>query len=265
MLEAATFDSVNPGICTKRDCDRTIEVEPDQDRGWCPTCGANTVASALILAGIIRGPRRRTFEPSASGLSIPARRRVNDAAPRPATGLAGRFLFRSAKSSAFPSTKFDALCIADGMRTRRRVDAHGERLLLHRPAYSSERPRPTWSTQWKPSTCRFTSRPQSSLPEHYSPFGHCNSWCGERSSTRQSPLIRNRNAATPKSERSRRNQWRKEQGGLARPAFFHGGMSPLRPGPRATILPVRPLLANMRRPPICQKSANEEIDSLLSY
>lgn len=53
MLEAATFDSVSPGICTKPDCDGTIEVEPDQDRGWCPVCGSNTVKSALMLAGII--------------------------------------------------------------------------------------------------------------------------------------------------------------------------------------------------------------------
>ena len=53
MLEAAAFDSVNPGICTKPDCDGTAEVEPDQERGWCEACGGNTVASALILAGII--------------------------------------------------------------------------------------------------------------------------------------------------------------------------------------------------------------------
>ena len=53
MLEAATFDSVSPGICIKSDCDGTTEVEPDQDRGWCEACGGNTVVSALILAGII--------------------------------------------------------------------------------------------------------------------------------------------------------------------------------------------------------------------
>ena len=53
MLEAAAFDSVSPGICVKADCNGTVEVEPDQDRGWCPVCGDNTVASALILAGII--------------------------------------------------------------------------------------------------------------------------------------------------------------------------------------------------------------------
>lgn len=53
MLEAAAVDSVSPGICTKPDCDGTIEVEPDQDRGWCPVCGGNTIAAALVLAGII--------------------------------------------------------------------------------------------------------------------------------------------------------------------------------------------------------------------
>jgi hypothetical protein len=53
MLEATVFESVSPGICVTPDCNGTIEVEPDQDRGWCPVCGGNTVASALILAGII--------------------------------------------------------------------------------------------------------------------------------------------------------------------------------------------------------------------
>ena len=51
MLEAATFDSVSPAICTN--CDYTCEMEPDQDRGYCESCGGNTVVSALILAGII--------------------------------------------------------------------------------------------------------------------------------------------------------------------------------------------------------------------
>ena len=53
MYEAALFDSVCPGICVKRDCNGTIEVEPDQDRGWCPACGGNTVVSALRLAELI--------------------------------------------------------------------------------------------------------------------------------------------------------------------------------------------------------------------
>jgi hypothetical protein len=51
MLEAATFDSVSPAICTR--CDHTTEMEPDQDRGWCESCGQNSVVSALVLAGLI--------------------------------------------------------------------------------------------------------------------------------------------------------------------------------------------------------------------
>jgi hypothetical protein len=53
MLEAAVFDSVSPGICTCSGCDYTTEVEPDQRQGWCELCGRGTVASALVLAGII--------------------------------------------------------------------------------------------------------------------------------------------------------------------------------------------------------------------
>ena len=43
LLEACVHDSVNPGICTREDCDYTCEVEPDQDRGWCEECKAPTV------------------------------------------------------------------------------------------------------------------------------------------------------------------------------------------------------------------------------
>ena len=53
LIEATVVDSASPGICAKANCGGTIEVEPDQDRGWCPVCGSNTVMSALILAGII--------------------------------------------------------------------------------------------------------------------------------------------------------------------------------------------------------------------
>ena len=53
MLEAATFDSVSPGICTNPGCDYTTEVEPDQEKGWCEGCNQGTVASALVLAGLI--------------------------------------------------------------------------------------------------------------------------------------------------------------------------------------------------------------------
>ena len=53
LLEQATFDSVCMGICRNKDCDYTAEVEPDQDKGWCEDCNTNTVASPLMLAGII--------------------------------------------------------------------------------------------------------------------------------------------------------------------------------------------------------------------
>jgi len=53
MFKAATFDSVSPGICTNPDCNYSTEVEPDQDRGWCEFCNTNTVASCLVLAGMI--------------------------------------------------------------------------------------------------------------------------------------------------------------------------------------------------------------------
>lgn len=53
MLQATVFDSVSPGICVNPECNYTVEVEPDQNRGWCEACGTQTVQSALILAGLI--------------------------------------------------------------------------------------------------------------------------------------------------------------------------------------------------------------------
>jgi hypothetical protein len=53
LLSEAVMDSICPGICMNEWCDYTTEVEPDQDVGWCEVCQANTVASALILAGVI--------------------------------------------------------------------------------------------------------------------------------------------------------------------------------------------------------------------
>jgi hypothetical protein len=53
MLQAVVADSVSPGICVNLECNYTVEVEPDQDRGWCEVCGTQTVQSALILAGLI--------------------------------------------------------------------------------------------------------------------------------------------------------------------------------------------------------------------
>jgi hypothetical protein len=53
MLEASVTDSVAPAICTEPECDHTTEMEPDQDAGYCEACGKNSVASALVLAGLI--------------------------------------------------------------------------------------------------------------------------------------------------------------------------------------------------------------------
>lgn len=53
LLEAIIFDSVCPAICMNPDCDYTAELEPDQHRGWCEECQANTMKSALILANLI--------------------------------------------------------------------------------------------------------------------------------------------------------------------------------------------------------------------
>jgi hypothetical protein len=56
MFDAAVSDSVCPGICCNPadpSCDYTCEVEPDQDRGWCENCQANTVQSCLVLADVI--------------------------------------------------------------------------------------------------------------------------------------------------------------------------------------------------------------------
>lgn len=51
LLEATITDSISPGICMR--CGYTGEVEPDQAAGYCDSCGAKAMKSALILAGII--------------------------------------------------------------------------------------------------------------------------------------------------------------------------------------------------------------------
>ena len=53
MLKAYATDSVSPAICTDPHCSYTTEMEPDQYRGYCELCGKNTVASTLVLAGLI--------------------------------------------------------------------------------------------------------------------------------------------------------------------------------------------------------------------
>ena len=53
FLQAYEIESVVPGICVRPGCDYTVDVEPDQDRGWCEECEKGTVKSGFILAGII--------------------------------------------------------------------------------------------------------------------------------------------------------------------------------------------------------------------
>lgn len=53
LLEASVLDSVCPAICMNDGCDYTEEMEPDQDRGWCPECQTNSMKSGMVLAGLV--------------------------------------------------------------------------------------------------------------------------------------------------------------------------------------------------------------------
>jgi hypothetical protein len=53
LAQAIVSDGVLPAICIEPDCDYTSNMEPDQDAGYCESCGKNTVVSALVLAGLI--------------------------------------------------------------------------------------------------------------------------------------------------------------------------------------------------------------------
>ena len=53
LAEAYICDGVVPGICQNDHCDYSTDYEPDQDHGWCESCGTNTVVSAFIMMGII--------------------------------------------------------------------------------------------------------------------------------------------------------------------------------------------------------------------
>lgn len=53
LLEAIITDSVSPAICMHADCNYMQEMEPDQDRGWCPECSTNSMKAATVLAGVI--------------------------------------------------------------------------------------------------------------------------------------------------------------------------------------------------------------------
>jgi hypothetical protein len=56
FLEWCAFDSVCPAICCNPQnwaCNYSQHLEPDQERSWCDECQANTMKSALTLAGVI--------------------------------------------------------------------------------------------------------------------------------------------------------------------------------------------------------------------
>lgn len=53
LTNGEVFDSIIAGICLTEGCDHVVDVEGDQEEGWCDECQSNTVVSALILAGVI--------------------------------------------------------------------------------------------------------------------------------------------------------------------------------------------------------------------
>lgn len=53
LVEHYIFDGVMPAICMNPGCGYSTEMEPDQDHGWCESCGTNTLKAASILLGVI--------------------------------------------------------------------------------------------------------------------------------------------------------------------------------------------------------------------
>jgi hypothetical protein len=53
LIAAVMTDSASPGICMNEGCNYITEVEPDQREGYCENCDDCSVASALVLAGVI--------------------------------------------------------------------------------------------------------------------------------------------------------------------------------------------------------------------
>jgi hypothetical protein len=49
LIEYYVFKSVVPGICMNPLCNTTMDVESDQEQGWCSECEANTIKSCLVL------------------------------------------------------------------------------------------------------------------------------------------------------------------------------------------------------------------------
>ena len=53
LLDAYVFDTMVPGICTNKGCNYSIEVEHDNDSGWCEVCETRTVKSVTKLLGVM--------------------------------------------------------------------------------------------------------------------------------------------------------------------------------------------------------------------
>jgi hypothetical protein len=54
LLESCALDRACRGICSAEGCDHPAQVEPRERDGLCTRCGRDSVASALVLAGIIQ-------------------------------------------------------------------------------------------------------------------------------------------------------------------------------------------------------------------
>lgn len=52
LLEEAAWD-ICIGICLNDSCEYTTETEPDAEGNWCEECRTHSVASCLVLAGVI--------------------------------------------------------------------------------------------------------------------------------------------------------------------------------------------------------------------
>ena len=53
LMEDYVLDGVAPSICMNPGCDYSTEYEPDQNAGWCESCGTNSVQSMFVIEGMI--------------------------------------------------------------------------------------------------------------------------------------------------------------------------------------------------------------------
>ena len=53
ILERGLTDGIGAAICVNQRCNYVQDMEPDQDRGWCPECSDQSMQSALMLRGLI--------------------------------------------------------------------------------------------------------------------------------------------------------------------------------------------------------------------